>query len=135
MELNLKLFEQQIDPVILQRGLKYFKSGAVEEIDRINHGSNSEIDFIVRGTEPYDVRIELNGDEVVDFDCNCPYDMGPVCKHVVAAMFSLENNSFTDYTYLSPKKMRAKRHPNQKPTNPKRKRSSPPRTSKKSLIR
>lgn len=121
MELNLKLFEQQIDPVILQRGLKYFKSGVVEEIDRINHGSNSEIDFIVRGTEPYDVRIELNGDEVVDFDCNCPYDMGPVCKHVVAAMFSFENNSFADYTDLSPKKNESKTPSKLKTDQPKKK--------------
>lgn len=123
MELNLKLFEQQIDPVILQRGLKYFKSGAVEEIDRINHGSNSEIDFIVRGTEPYDVHIELNGDKVVDFDCNCPYDMGPVCKHVVAAMFSLENNSFTDYTDLSPKEKESKTPSKPKAAQPKKKKN------------
>lgn len=121
MELNLKLFEQQIDPVILQRGLKYFKSGVVEEINRIDHGSNSEIDFIVQGTEPYDVHIELKGDEVVDFDCNCPYDMGPVCKHVVAAMFSLENNSFANYTDLSPKKNESKTPSKPKTGQPKKK--------------
>lgn len=95
MKLNLRLFEQQVDPTILQRGLKYFKADRVDEIGRSDDGK--EIEFTVVGSEPYHVHLSLDGDEVTDYSCNCPYDMGPVCKHVVAAMFELQQESFTDY--------------------------------------
>ena len=43
-----------------------------------------------------------DGDEVVDYSCDCPYDMGPVCKHVVAALFELQHDSFTEYEDITP---------------------------------
>ena len=100
MKLNLKLFEQQIDPTILQRGLKYYRARRVDEIERSDDGK--DIDFIVVGNEPYKVHISTNGDEVVDYSCDCPYDMGHVCKHVVAALFELQHDSFTEYEDITP---------------------------------
>lgn len=100
MKLNLKLFEQQVDPTILQRGLKYYRADRVDEIERSDDGK--EIDFIVVGNEPYKVHISTDGDEVVDYSCDCPYDMGPVCKHVVAALFELQHDSFTEYEDITP---------------------------------
>lgn len=99
MKLNLKQFEQQVDPTILQRGLRYYKADRVDEIERSDDGK--EFDFVVVGSQPYQVHISTDGDEVVDYSCDCPYDMGPVCKHVVAALFELQHDDFTDYEDLT----------------------------------
>ncbi|WP_426449627.1 SWIM zinc finger family protein [Paenibacillus sp. S-38] len=46
----------------------------------------------VEGSEYYEVEIELNdGGTVVDWDCTCPYDLGPVCKHQVAVLYELRD--------------------------------------------
>ena len=39
----------------------------------------------MKGTEVYDVEIQLAGDHVHEWLCGCPYD-GVVCKHVVATL-------------------------------------------------
>jgi uncharacterized Zn finger protein len=44
---------------------------------------------VVEGTEDYMVHISVHNGTVTDFDCYCPYDAGPVCKHVVAVMYLL----------------------------------------------
>lgn len=91
MNLRLDSFEQQIDPVILKRGLDYFKKRCVVDMADLGNG---EYEFVVEGTDEYDVRLRVLNGEVTEYDCNCPYDMGPVCKHVVAALFYLQKDLF-----------------------------------------
>ncbi len=86
MPINLSTFEQQIDETILERGLKYFESGAVGDVEQISHG---EFEAEVEGSETYTVRIVVKGDRIAEHECDCPYD-GPVCKHVVAVLFRLQ---------------------------------------------
>lgn len=108
--MNLKDFEQDIDPKILERGLRYYKQGKVSI--ESPQTQNGESQFTVFGTEPYDVAITLDGDEVTDYSCTCPYDMGPVCKHVVAAMFFLADGEYMDFEEepTTPKKRKTKKH-------------------------
>ena len=87
MQIPLKQFEQIIDEAILKRGLAYFKKGAVSDLTEISVG---EYEAIGSGTEEYAVRIEIKNDTIIDHHCDCPYDMGPVCKHVVAVIFYLQ---------------------------------------------
>ncbi len=89
MLISLHSFEQQIDETILKRGLQYFKKGLVNEPEETGLG---EFEAIVEGTEPYIVRISIHNDVITEHLCSCPYDMGPVCKHVVALIFHLQQN-------------------------------------------
>ena len=89
MILQLSNFEQQIDPKILQRGYEYFKNGCVTDVDDLGDG---DYEATVEGTETYTVSLHIEGDEVADYECDCPYDWGPVCKHVAAVLFYLRKD-------------------------------------------
>lgn len=89
MDLTLGNFSDHIDPSVTARGEDYFKSGAVGSLKE--HGPG-EFVAIVSGTEEYRTRILLDGDDVLETSCSCPYDKGPVCKHVVAVLYALRND-------------------------------------------
>ncbi|MBS1938878.1 MAG: SWIM zinc finger family protein [Bacteroidetes bacterium] len=86
MEIPLDRFEQEIDERILERGLKYFERGAVEEPEELEPGL---YEAVVQGSEDYTVSVRLKGNAVTGHACDCPYE-GPVCKHVVALLFELQ---------------------------------------------
>ena len=94
MKLSLKNFEREIDPTILKRGLDYYKEGRVTPMTELTH--KGETEFSVDGTEPYEVTVTLDGDEVTDYSCDCPYDWEPVCKHVVASLYYLAKGGYID---------------------------------------
>lgn len=87
MEIPLDQFEGYIDETILKRGLSYFKNGKVNEPEEIRKGV---YEFIVRGTKNYTTLLTIKRNVVKDYSCDCPYDMGPVCKHVAASIFFLQ---------------------------------------------
>jgi len=87
MKIPLNEFEQVIDETILKRGLDYFKGGAITDFSEISTG---EYEAIVSGTEEYTVQLESKNNIIIEHNCDCPYDMGPVCKHVVAVIFYLQ---------------------------------------------
>ena len=87
MQIPLGQFEQVIDEKILQRGLTYFKKGHVQELEEV---SPNTYEAIVEGTENYTVRLTVENNVVTEYSCDCPYDLGPVCKHVAAVIFSLQ---------------------------------------------
>ncbi len=88
MRIPLSSFEQHIDETSLERGLKYFESGAVGEVEELSPG---EFEAEVDGSETYSVSITLKRGYVEAHSCDCPYD-GPVCKHVVAVLFHLQQD-------------------------------------------
>ena len=90
MEIPLNEFEQHIDEVILQRGLTYFKKGQVDEPEEVTAGV---YETTVRGTEDYVVKLTVKNQVLTDYWCSCPYDMGPVCKHVAAVIFYLQQDA------------------------------------------
>ncbi len=89
MRIPLNEFEQLIDERILKRGLSYFKGGAITDFSEISTG---EYEAIVSGTEEYTVQIEISNNIITEHNCDCPYDMGAVCKHVVAVIFHLQQD-------------------------------------------
>ena len=86
MKIPLSKFETVIDSAIIRRGEEYFCNGAVNGIKQLKAG---EWIASVEGTEIYKVRIQLKGDSVYGHSCSCPYDLGPICKHVTAVLFAL----------------------------------------------
>lgn len=69
MVFSLNNFEQSISSTILDRGYDYWSSDAVGNLIRSPSG---QVIATVYG-------------------CDCPYDMGPVCKHVVAVLYELRS--------------------------------------------
>jgi uncharacterized Zn finger protein len=86
MKIPLTHFEEVIPTKILERGLAYYEDGAVEPPEPIDdHTFTAD----VIGTEVYTITYRLGGEVMTDFSCTCPYDGGPVCKHVAALLFYL----------------------------------------------
>ena len=90
--MNLNDFEQHIDFTILGRGKDYFINGAVSDPEEIEPGHWFAS---VYGSDVYSAGIVLDPDdqEILDWHCSCPYDHGPVCKHVVALLYTLSENA------------------------------------------
>jgi len=107
MRMPIKEFEQLIDEIILKRGLSYFKGGAITDFSEI---SNGKYEAIVSGTEDYNVQIEIRNNTIVEHNCDCPFDMGPVCKHVVAVIFRLQQDELelNKSNFTIPKKQKSK---------------------------
>ncbi len=89
MLIPINQFEHYINETILKRGLQYFKKGHVHEPDEIGPG---EYEAIVEGSEDYTVQLTLKKGVITEYVCDCPYDMGPVCKHVAALIFYLQQD-------------------------------------------
>lgn len=90
MKIPLDKFEQLIDERILKRGLDYFNNGAITDFSKNETG---EYEAIVSGTEEYTVKLELRDNTIIKHDCDCPYNMGPICKHIVAVIFYLQQDT------------------------------------------
>jgi uncharacterized Zn finger protein len=107
MQIPLNQFEQYIDETILKRGLQYFKKGHVHEPEEISPGVYEAIE----GTEDYTVRLTIKNGIITEHVCDCPYDFGPVCKHVAAVIFYLVQ----DELELNNKTKRVKTNQTSKP--------------------
>ncbi|HBS85704.1 MAG: hypothetical protein A2W91_13635 [Bacteroidetes bacterium GWF2_38_335] len=113
MDIPLNQFEKHIDENILHRGYQYFNQGKIAEHEEIDEGIH---EFVIEGTEDYCVHLEIEHDCLTDFNCDCPYDSGPVCKHVVAALYylqqlNLENPAVQEDQKKSSKKKGKKKMP------------------------
>ena len=75
---------------IVNRGIKLLQDGKI--VDFSNEGTTYKAIANGRGSK-YNLFVELDGDEIKDMDCSCPYDTSRVCKHLVALMLKvLETN-------------------------------------------
>ena len=89
--MNINNFEKYIEKKIISRGKSYYNSGSVLEVERL---SMDKFGALVEGTDDYNVTVEIDRKlNVVFHTCDCPYDWGDVCKHVVAVLFELRNNN------------------------------------------
>lgn len=106
----LNSFEQYIDENILQRGLNYFLKGHVGEFEEVETGHYKAL---VDGTEDYAVSLRVEKNALIHYSCTCPYDQGPICKHVVASIFHLQE----DVLELEPKSKKATSKPKSQKTS------------------
>ena len=108
MRIPLNEFEQLIDEKILKRGMSYFKGGAITDFSEMSMG---KYEATVSGTEEYTVQLEISNNTIVEHNYDCPYDMGPVCKHVVAVIFHLQQDELKLNQANSPKLKKKKTKP------------------------
>ena len=85
MSFSLLTFEQSLSSSIAGRGLDYYQNGAVANLAR---DGNTYL-ATVYGTEAYQVEITVHEGQVESWACDCPYDYGPICKHVAAVLFEV----------------------------------------------
>ena len=71
------------DDRVVRRGLAYFKEHRVIDLG----WDGRRLWGTVAGSEPYQVDIEDDGEDLL-FDCSCPFEWGPCCKHVVAVLLA-----------------------------------------------
>ena len=86
---GIQRFLDDVDPVIFSRGQEYYRHKHVESVDYDEGHVTAE----VSGSEyePYLVEIDFDEyGEVEAWECDCPYDWGPVCKHTVAALLAIQ---------------------------------------------
>ena len=91
--MNLKSFESDVENKIVERGLNYYRSGDVKKLEKV--GEN-EFNAVVFGSEKYSIYVKINGEAIIEHECDCPYDWGNVCKHEVAVFYAIRNGNFTD---------------------------------------
>lgn len=87
--ITLDNFESSVPFKILMRGIDYYESGSVTELAETSPG---EWEATVEGTEEYNIEISMDGTEVESWYCDCPYDGGSICKHVVATLMAIRDN-------------------------------------------
>ncbi len=107
MKIPLNEFEQLIEEKILKRGLSYFKGDAITDFSEI---SNGEYEALVSGTEEYTIQLKVSNNTITEHNCDCPYDMGPICKHIVAVIFHLQQDELelNQLNISKPKKEKTK---------------------------
>ena len=97
--ITISNLEKYVLPQILMRGEDYYESDAVLEIEEESPG---EWIATVCGTENYEVTVSMEGNEIIAWECDCPYD-GNICKHVVATFLAIRDSRGKAGRFLSAK--------------------------------
>lgn len=92
MQMTLTNFEGLVEAKIVERGYDYYKRGRVAKVEKVGEGEFSAVAF---GNDDYEVYVKTNGESIVEYECNCPYDWGNTCKHVVAVLYKIRYGNFT----------------------------------------
>ena len=83
-------FAPQLNPKIRDRGLAYFRGGAVKILEH----SEFYVLAQVKGTSHYFVELSLNLHSL-DVTCTCPYfAAGEDCKHIWATMLAADSKNY-----------------------------------------
>lgn len=89
MSFSLDKFEARLPKDIVKKGHAYFTGFLVENLAQ--EGDRWQAD--VYGTINYTVDVVIKEGEVVSWFCDCPYDWGPICKHVTAVLFAIRDGA------------------------------------------
>jgi uncharacterized Zn finger protein len=93
MQMTLTNFEGLIEAKIVERGYDYYKRGRAAKVEKVGKGEFSAVAF---GSEDYEVYVKIDGEKIVESECDCPYDWGNVCKHEVAVYYQIRYGNFID---------------------------------------
>ncbi|HEY9786341.1 MAG TPA: SWIM zinc finger family protein, partial [Candidatus Obscuribacterales bacterium] len=85
-----KLTEAQIRAMATEqsfaRGKSYYNDGAI--INPMRQGMELSAECEGSDYEPYQLRVTLSARGVAEADCDCPYEYGGLCKHLVALLLT-----------------------------------------------
>ena len=83
MSIKLENFEEEVHFLITERGKEYFDANQVLMLKQTMDGWTA----VIEGSETYQVLLEGH-DVITNWHCTCPFEHGPVCKHVAAVFFA-----------------------------------------------
>jgi uncharacterized Zn finger protein len=83
MSIKLENFEEEVHLLITERGKEYFDANQVLMLKQTLDGWSA----VIEGSETYQVLLEGH-DVITNWNCTCPFEHGPVCKHVAAVFFA-----------------------------------------------
>lgn len=86
MSIHIDRFEEEVHFLITERGKEYKDAHQVVRLDRTADGWASTIE----GTETYQVNL-VGHDVITQWNCTCPFEHGPVCKHVAAVLYAVRD--------------------------------------------
>ncbi|MCA1622516.1 MAG: SWIM zinc finger family protein [Acidobacteria bacterium] len=92
MQMTLTNFEGFVEAKIVERGYDYYRRGRIAKVEQVDEGEFSAIAF---GSDDYEVYVKLDGERIVEYECDCPYDWGNTCKHAVAVFYQIRYGNFT----------------------------------------
>ncbi|MFA5668724.1 MAG: SWIM zinc finger family protein [Balneolaceae bacterium] len=98
-------FEQNISAEILERGHDYFLSQLVDGLEKVAPGLWMAQ---VHGSEIYMVQVNTSRTNIKSWECNCPYDHGPICKHIVAVFYAIAEEMGAKKPHSAKKKKSSK---------------------------
>lgn len=82
--MRLDDLDEILDPLVLLRGQDFYHDGRVIALEQAGERAwTAEVER----TERYNVQVEWDSEGKFFCECTCPYDWGPVCKHVIAVLF------------------------------------------------
>lgn len=92
---NITALLESVEDKILERGHAYYESGMVQDVSCDSKGNFTAK---VAGSEPtsYNVQISINAKsgEVLSYGCDCPYEFGDICKHLVAVFLAIRDGNY-----------------------------------------
>lgn len=83
MSIKLDSFEEEVHLLITERGKEYFDTNQVLMLKETSDGWSA----VIEGSETYQVLLEGH-DVIHSWNCTCPFEHGPVCKHVAAVFYA-----------------------------------------------
>jgi uncharacterized Zn finger protein len=84
MSINVDTFEDDVHFLIAERGKEYFDANQVLMLKQTSDGWTA----VIEGNETYQVLLEGH-DVITTWNCTCPFEHGPVCKHVAAVLYAV----------------------------------------------
>ncbi len=85
MSIHIDHFEQEIHFLIAERGKEYFDAHQVLMLQQTSEGWTA----VIEGSETYQVLLEGH-DVITQWHCTCPFEHGPVCKHIAAVLYAVK---------------------------------------------
>ena len=84
--LSLEMIREYATDKSWLRGKEYYDMSFVREV--YQRGELITAEVLGSQAKPYLVTIDFPQDQFISANCNCPYDWGGYCKHIVAALLS-----------------------------------------------
>jgi uncharacterized Zn finger protein len=85
-KITLQDIKDRCDPKIFQRGKAYYEEGAIKKPKC--DGNEIRARCLGSYSQPYRVSVQLGDEGIVWAECDCPYDYGGDCKHIVALLLT-----------------------------------------------
>ncbi|MEP6646344.1 MAG: SWIM zinc finger family protein [Saprospiraceae bacterium] len=87
MSIHVDTFEDDIHRVVTELGKNYFDEGKIIMLKQTSDGWTATVE----GSETYHVLLEGH-DAITTWQCTCPFEHGPVCKHIAAVLYAVRDN-------------------------------------------